>query len=216
MRATFCSGTSGGVFGSVRWRKGAFIVSLVLLTFSSGCPTVASSAHRDAIYKRDVGKGIHDTTPVRGEMKPLALHQDGDAFPCSSCHDGFTGDQQKAALENTHQNISFDHGSNSSCFNCHNQKNSDAYVDYSGNEIPGDQPGKLCAKCHGPQTREWEHGVHGRSNGHWDAKFGDRVRLECVQCHDPHKPRFALMAPRPAPRITRFDLQPEGASPHAQ
>lgn len=200
-----------------RLRRVTPIVAAVWLLNFSGCPG-PEGIESGTLYKRDVSKGIHDTAPVRGAKQVLALHLEGDAFPCSSCHEGFVGDQGTQALEDQHKDIVFDHGANSSCLNCHNAKNSDTYVDYAGNEIPGDQPTKLCAKCHGPQTREWEYGIHGRTNGHWDAKFGDQVKLDCVQCHDPHKPHFAQMVPRTRPRLSRFQplpLRVEQPSPPA-
>jgi pyruvate-formate lyase-activating enzyme len=90
------------------------------------------------------------------------------------------------------------------CLNCHNPKNSDTYVNHDGTEIPSDSPTMLCAKCHGPHYREWTLGVHGRINGFWNDRSGEQKKLECVQCHDPHKPRFPVIAPQGPPPLTRF------------
>lgn len=199
----------------IRRNLALFSVPLIVCLLP-GCPGTDEGTPAAPLYTRDVSAGIHNIAAVRNATKELALHRDGDSFPCSSCHEGFDGDMGQLALEDEHKDITFDHGANSSCLNCHNAKNSEAYVDYAGNDIPGDEPTKLCAKCHGPQYREWESGIHGRTNGHWDAKLGEQVKLDCIQCHDPHKPRFALMAPLHPPRLTRFDPEPEGTPHHAK
>ena len=177
----------------------------------------AASCHEDpeakappALYERDVSGGIHDTTPIRGERGPLRLHRDGDAYECSMCHEGFAGDLGDAALEGEHADITFDHGLNLFCINCHHPGNSDVFVHHDGSEIPGDEPTRLCAKCHGPHFREWTLDVHGRVSGHWAASQGEQTKLDCIQCHDPHRPKFPPMAPEPPPVLTRFDLDAPG------
>ena len=104
-----------------------------------------------------------------------------------------------------HANIDFDHGMNSRCLNCHNANNPDTFINHDGSEIPSDQPSDLCWKCHGPQHRDWVIGIHGRTNGHWAPQFGEQHKLDCIQCHDPHKPHFPMMAPDPSPVLTRFE-----------
>jgi len=39
--------------------------------------------------------------------------------------------------------------------------------------------------------------VHGRRVGQWN---GHKQYLLCAHCHNPHKPRFAAIAPKPAPK----------------
>lgn len=167
---------------------------------------MAASAVRD--------KGIHDITPLRGERGPLRLHQDGDVYECSMCHDGFEGDLGEEALQGAHAAITFDHGRNVFCLNCHHPKNSDAYDNFRDEEIPGDQPTQLCAKCHGLHYREWRQDIHGRVNLYWDKKYGEQVKLDCIQCHDPHRPKIPSMKPEPPPVLTRFDRNAPKGSPH--
>ncbi len=187
-----------------RLARAALVVWVALGAVS--CPESSNAPDESKLYVRDVSQGIYDTTPIRGERGPLRLHMDGDAFECSFCHEeGFTGDLSEEALEDQHADITFDHGANLLCLNCHNPKNSNAYVYHDGSEIPGDEPTQLCAKCHGPHYREWQHDVHGRVNKYWDKEFGDQKKLDCIQCHDPHQPRFPQMAPEPPPVLTRFD-----------
>jgi len=189
--------------------RAALAVSVALGAVS--CLEIPNAPDESELYARDVSPGIHETTPIRGERGPLRLHMDGDAFECSFCHEeGFTGDLSEAALEGQHADITFNHGANLLCLNCHNPKDSDAYVYHDGSEIPGDQPNRLCAKCHGPHYREWQHDVHGRVNTYWDKEFGDQKKLDCIQCHDPHQPSFPKMEPEPAPVLTRFNLSSHG------
>lgn len=185
---------------------------LVVLSASS-CSKSPVQANPKPLYERDVSAGIHNLAPVRGTRGPLRLNMDGDEYECSMCHEGFTGEFSKATLEGQHANIVFDHGLNLLCLNCHNPKNSDAYVYHDGSEIPADESTRLCAKCHGPHFREWSLDVHGRVNGAWDDSRGIQTKLDCIQCHDPHRPKFQRMKPLAPPVLTRFEeIAPHSAS----
>ena len=176
------------------------------LLFLTSCALTEPSDEATASYAPYFAPGPPDLEPVRGEVKQLGVYVDGEPFACTTCHDGFEGTLTKEALEDTHKDITFDHGRNVRCLNCHNPKNSDAYVDFDGSEIPSDNPTMLCAKCHGPHFREWSLDVHGRVLKYWDKSFGEQIKLACVQCHDPHRPRFQPMKPYSPPVMTRFNL----------
>ena len=45
-----------------------------------------------------------------------------------------------------------------------------------------------------------ERGLHGGMNGHWDLTRGGRTRNTCVNCHDPHTPKFPQVLPVLSPR----------------
>lgn len=164
------------------------------------------------LFARDVSGNVFDTTPVRGEYKPLRNRRTGFEYKCSECHTDFKSPTRQQDMQGEHKAIydAFNHGLNTRCVNCHHAEDRNAYVDHDGSPIPASEPARLCAKCHGPTYREWELGIHGRQNGHWDAKFGEKPKLLCVQCHDPHHPAFAPMAPDPAPPYSRF----AAAAPH--
>ena len=68
-----------------------------------------------------------------------------------------------------------------------------------------DQVQDLCASCHGPTYRDWEKGIHGRTNGYWDTSKGEQTRLVCTQCHDPHAPAFGKLVPLPGPNTLRMN-----------
>ncbi|MBI5093678.1 MAG: hypothetical protein HZB26_14695 [Candidatus Hydrogenedentes bacterium] len=196
--------------------QSAAILAIAVVLFVScleSCSPLPSIAASTALYERDTSAGLSDIAPVRGPVRPLRLHRDGDETECTLCHDGFAGDKTEEALKNEHADLKFNHGLNLLCLNCHHPKNSMAYVYHDGSEIPSDQPTRLCAKCHGPHYREWMIGLHGRVNKYWDPSQGDQTKLDCIQCHNPHHPRFESMAPMPPPTLTRFEkVTKEGES----
>lgn len=199
-RVFFSSGFSVAVAAAL---AKAVAVAIVAAGVSS-CGTDPVREGAATLYKRPAGQALHDTTPLRGERGALRLHRDGNEEKCSACHEGFSRGQGDVALQGEHGDITFDHGLNVLCLNCHHPENSDVYVYHDGSEIPGDEPNQLCAKCHGPHFRDFNLGVHGRMNGYWSAELGPQTRLACIQCHDPHRPAFPGIQPEPAPGLTRF------------
>lgn len=145
-----------------------------------------------------------DSTPVRKISFRPEITLAGMTYRCSECHDLFPSPSETDRPLTQHQNIKREHGINNRCFNCHHRTNREAYADDKGDPIPYNQPQILCAKCHGPVYRDWLHGVHGRSNGYWNPKYGRMERLKCVECHDPHSPAFTPMAPAPGPNTLRM------------
>lgn len=165
-----------------------------------------------SLFVRDVSSGLFDTAPVRGDLRPLRLHLDGDEYECSMCHDGFDSASQTDSLKGEHASITMNHGLDQHCLHCHNPKNEGTYLDHDGSEIPDDQTTRLCGKCHGVNYKDWQIGVHGRRGGFWDSRFGERVVLDCIQCHDPHDPQFPALPPDRPPVRSRL-LGDTGLSP---
>jgi len=174
-----------------------------VLALLPGC--FAPPPHTGDFYRRAITGEVFDTTPVRGEFKALRNRRTGFEYRCSECHSDFTSLRRQHDMPGEHAAIykAFNHGLNANCLNCHNPADRDAYIDSDGSSISADQPAWLCARCHGPLYREWEAGIHGRQNGFWDERFGPRAKLLCVQCHDPHNPRFAPLTPDPPPAPPR-------------
>ena len=186
----------------------ALFVFAVLLAFN---PVPFTSPVRPAA---PVPAWVTDPTPVR-QPKPrpeysLAVF----TYRCSECHRIIPprGDTLRSPTQ--HLEIDLQHGMNTSCGNCHHPTNRDAFVDDSGHEIPWDQPQLVCAKCHGPVYRDWQHGSHGRTNGYWDVSRGPQTRRKCIECHDPHRPPFPAMHPAPPPNTLR--MGPQHDDTHAQ
>jgi len=138
-----------------------------------------------------------DKAPPR-ETKGLDLVKLGWTYNCMECHKLLK--QPKWHYDRPmaeHQDITLQHGNNRFCLNCHHPTNRNAFVDYDGSEIKQADVVLLCAKCHGTTYRDWQAGVHGRQNGFWNKELGESTKLRCIQCHDPHDPKFQSMKPLP-------------------
>ena len=149
-------------------------------------------------------------TPPR-QTVGLDLVRSGWSYNCMECHQLFTARWHYDRPMAEHLDINLDHGNNRFCLNCHHPDNRNAFVDYDGSEIVQADVVLLCAKCHGPIYRDWQAGVHGRSNGHWLAGSGPKTKLRCIQCHDPHHPKFQSMKP-----LAPLRYPPRAAHPLAQ
>ncbi len=56
---------------------------------------------------------------------------------------------------------------------------------------------RLCGQCHGNIYRDWKAGIHGKRVGSF--KGGKRTYFLCVNCHNPHDPKFKPLKPEPPP-----------------
>ncbi|MFO1512439.1 MAG: hypothetical protein U1F83_05915 [Verrucomicrobiota bacterium] len=152
-----------------------------------------------------------DKTPPRKTVG-LDLTRNGWTYNCMECHKLFPARWHYDDRPfNEHKNIQLDHGNNRFCLNCHHSTNRNAFADYDGAEIAQADVVKLCAKCHGTIYRDWQAGVHGRQNGFWNANLDDKTKLRCIQCHDPHSPKFKAMQPLPPLRYP-----PRAANPPSE
>lgn len=106
-------------------------------------------------------------------------------------------------LKQFHQGLKFDHGNNT-CASCHVIGAQDTLRVADGRLIDMRDAIILCGQCHGSQLRDYKAGAHGGMNGHWDLQSGDRLRNHCVDCHDPHVPKFAPSYPVLPPRDRRL------------
>lgn len=152
-----------------------------------------------------------DKTPPRA-TKGLDLVKSGWTYNCMECHKLFPARWHYDNRPfNEHKDVKLQHGENRFCLNCHHPANRNSFVDYDGAEIAQADVVKLCAKCHGTIYRDWEAGVHGRQNGFWKADLGDKTKLRCIQCHDPHSPKFKAMKP-----LAPLRYPARGANPPSQ
>jgi hypothetical protein len=120
---------------------------------------------------------------------------------CATCHTTRAAQVQiKSAgqLKEFHQGMQYVHGE-ISCLSCHNAGNYDTLRKADGTPVNFVQTQQLCAQCHGPQYRDYQHGSHGGMTGHWDLTRGPRERNTCTDCHDPHAPAFSRVMPVFAP-----------------
>ncbi len=201
------------------------LAGLVLLTglgWASGCgvdqperlqPALAKDAPRQptTLLPRSPVPGVgvltdrvdHAGNPVRAR--------------CSSCHATRSANDpardDASELKDFHNGLTLRHGT-LRCGQCHGSPGPYGAPDYDtlrladGRAVAFDDAIDLCAQCHGPQKRDYDHGSHGGMRGSWDRRLGARERNQCVHCHDPHAPAYVGMVPAPGPR-DRFMLHPE-------
>lgn len=142
-------------------------------------------------------------------------------FDCYGCHDKGKPPpirydaEHKIIIPKEHaETIAMAHGShdrNNLCFNCHDEHNLELLQTRDGRQLKLFESTPLCGSCHGPTYRDWEAGVHGRTGGYWDESAGTRTRLNCVDCHNPHKPKIPQRNPAPPPHPLR--PHPAAAAP---
>jgi hypothetical protein len=119
-------------------------------------------------------------------------------FPCSACHEGMEPDTKKRVLEE-HTQIKLNHAPEALtwCLSCHDVKNRDKLHLVNGDLIDFTESYKLCGQCHGTNYRDWKAGIHGKRVGYFTQ--GQRTYFLCVNCHNPHDPKFKPLKPEPAP-----------------
>ncbi|MBI5767186.1 MAG: hypothetical protein HZA93_05275 [Verrucomicrobia bacterium] len=177
--------------GAVHWLRGAEAPR------PADAPPVLPVVARPPAEQPRVGLATDthlDKTPPRKTVG-LDLIRSGWTYNCMECHKLITARWHYDRPMVEHQAVKLEHGNNRFCLNCHHPKNRSAFVDYDGAEIAQKDAVQLCAKCHGTTHRDWQAGVHGRQNGFWKADAGEKTRLSCIQCHDPHHPKFAEQKP---------------------
>lgn len=143
-------------------------------------------------------------------------------FPCSSCHAGMekNGTRRELAFHDEQQSI-FDHGADQRwCLDCHDLNNRDMLRLASGEPVPFTESYRLCGQCHGDKFRDWRLGIHGKRVGMWD---GPKTYFLCVNCHNPHSPRFkgvkevvAEGKKTVAPTLTYLKPEPRPKRPEEQ
>ncbi|HUI24788.1 MAG TPA: hypothetical protein VL403_01790 [Candidatus Kryptonia bacterium] len=127
-------------------------------------------------------------------------------FPCSTCHAGIPPNPERRPLEGMHNDIVLHHDEEHRwCLDCHDTNDRDHLHLAGGTLVPFTESYRLCGQCHGTQYRDWRSGVHGKRTGYWD---GPKRYLLCVNCHNPHSPRFKPLHPLPPPVRPQF-LRPE-------
>ena len=143
------------------------------------------------------------------------LHGQAVMASCSSCHATTRPNietRTSADLDQFHQGLRYLHG-NLTCLSCHNATNYDTLRLADSRAVQFGDVMTLCSQCHGPQRRDYDMGLHGGMNGHWDLSKGGRTRNICVNCHDPHAPAFPLVMPVFPPR-DRISVPKEKAIKH--
>ncbi len=158
-------------------------------------------------------QGTHATTihqPTRLERlrlgDPTAATVPAATVSCDTCH-SLRGARplpdSMLRLQAFHQGLELKHGT-LGCAACHAAGVLPKLHLADGRSLERSQAIELCAQCHGPQYRDYQHGTHGGMTGYWDLRLGPRVRNHCVDCHDPHAPAIRSVVPAPKPRDRFF------------
>lgn len=179
----------------------------------------AKPAHRFPVeIRRPAGPPVIELT----EPDPLGRMGRVACTTCHSVRPPNMSNQRPSDLDEFHTGMPFEHG-RLVCYSCHNPGNADTLRLADGRAVEYRQVMTLCGQCHGPQFRDYRRYSHGGVNGYWDLTRGGRVRANCIDCHDPHVPRFPKMIPTFKPKdrflVTTHDdhtLQPRpgGGSGH--
>jgi formate-dependent nitrite reductase cytochrome c552 subunit len=121
---------------------------------------------------------------------------------CVACHTTTKPNLESRRTEDLdqfHQGLKYNHG-NLTCLSCHNSTDYDTLRLADTRSVEFSDSMTLCSQCHGPQRRDYDRGLHGGMNGHWDLTRGGRTRNTCINCHDPHTPKFPQVLPVLSPR----------------
>lgn len=124
-------------------------------------------------------------------------HGEAVTVSCATCHATTRPNietRAAAELDQFHQGLKYAHG-NLTCLSCHNANDYDTLRMADSRPVAFENVITLCSQCHGPQRRDYDMGLHGGMNGHWDLTKGGRTRNTCVNCHDPHSPAYPLVQP---------------------
>jgi len=141
------------------------------------------------------------------ELLPSPAMND-EYLPCSDCHEGQETNRTPREFTDDHEGRTVVHG-DLWCLHCHDVDNRDFLHLTTGQLVGFDESWKLCTQCHGQKLADWRAGVHGKRTGHWR---GEKQYRPCVTCHNPHKPRFQSLEPKPAPRRPEQIRSSEGVS----
>ena len=165
-----------------------FTIALAVLAANLFFPALYAEAEAEVVVAR---KEIKHPVPTNFvEKKELEF------FPCNDCHDG-AGNPKQRELVDEHDTIKLKHAEEDRwCLDCHDLKKRNFFAKANGDLVPFDQSYRLCGQCHGTIFRDWKAGIHGKRIGSWN---GDKQYFQCVNCHDPHNPRFKPLKPEPAP-----------------
>lgn len=184
------------------------VVFLALALWFLVGPNLATVPRTDPAVVEVSALGIDPDRTM--QSSPPIVHLGGFDRHCMECHRFFQPERESARQLVQHMHIVMDHGLNDRCANCHDRVNANRLALRGEETVPFDESARLCAKCHGPTYRDWQHGMHGKTTGHWDTSHGYSHRFTCVECHDPHAPAFAPMPPLPGPNTLRMALtQPD-------
>lgn len=111
------------------------------------------------------------------------------SYKCTACHTIPLVEMQVEGIKKAHWNIKFSHANEDTmnCTTCHDGNNMDHLKSLAAHTIDIDKSFKLCSQCHQEVYKDWVGGAHGKRIKSWASP---RISMTCVNCHNPHFPRF--------------------------
>lgn len=178
----------------------AFLLLAGWFVLGSATPTIPAAA-TPVVMPEQI-----DPSPLRVPMgDPPVSHIAGFEMRCNHCHIHKQGNLRDRDYPlRQHEETVLSHGIDAGCLACHARSDREKLELRDGSLIVFAQAAQLCAECHGPVTRDWELGAHGKTLGFWDPDLGTPRKLTCTECHDPHSPSFAPIMPLPGPNTLRM------------
>jgi hypothetical protein len=151
-------------------------------------------------------------------------------YPCTKCHDNQFVDRRVREPQDEHTKLVFEHGGGRFwCYDaCHKGTDMDNLVSLRGRPVSYDESYKVCGQCHF-QRLDWYFGGHGKRQGAWESQreipkiaeelkvedrnqigrwAGERMILNCTECHDAHSPSIKPFEPSPPPKVRSGLRQP--------
>lgn len=122
-------------------------------------------------------------------------------YPCSDCHRLTGGTEDRKG--SYHYDIDYQHFSNqgtNNCLVCHDSGDRNFLrlpASGGGSLVTFNESYRLCLSCHGDKKADYDAGIHGKDVGGWAS--AQQIRLQCVDCHNPHSPKIKPMVPLPPP-----------------
>ena len=183
------------VFGSLFALVSVVLAGCTQATPAPSAATPSSGERHPVVVRKPVGRPAVPLGTFDEKGNPLSA-------ACATCHATKSANADAklgTPLTQFHQGLVGKHG-NLSCTSCHNP--TDGYASLrlaDGKTVPYSEVMTLCAQCHGPQFRDYQHGAHGGMTGYLDLTQGGRVRNTCIDCHDPHAPKYPTVTPARGP-----------------
>lgn len=155
-------------------------------------------------------RALLSAAPRRVAMTdPPTIKLAGSDASCMHCHKDFLSKSDTPRTLLRHAEIQLAHGPTVKCSTCHHWEDRNKLAMMDGTPLAYADVVTQCGQCHVKVHRDWKHGIHGRTNGYWDAAQGERSRLGCTQCHNPHTPRTPAMSPmKPLPGPNTLRMTP--------
>ncbi|MBT3980804.1 MAG: hypothetical protein HOE90_05575 [Bacteriovoracaceae bacterium] len=118
-------------------------------------------------------------------------------FPCMKCHSEIKTSTPTFPLPKPHEDLKFKHMEDvKNCKLCHDQNDRDKLRLINEKKISFNDSHLLCIQCHGEKGPDFRSGAHGKQVGSWE---GVKHRYTCVECHNPHAPKFPQWKADPPP-----------------